>query len=146
MATRLIPFLFRTPKVDARPRAGGIYNLVDDAPITQREFLDRYRAAVGGRFVTLSVPLPLFLAGVAPARLLSRLGMPGIEEGASADLGKTAGKDAAAHKPTYPALFGLAESHRLADAALERALEALRGERLSGRLVDIAHWVVRRSS
>ena len=29
-------------------------------------------------------------------------------EGASADLGKTAGKDAAAGKPTYPALFGLA--------------------------------------
>ena len=28
-------------------------------------------------------------------------------EGASADLGKTAGKDAAAGKPTYPALFGL---------------------------------------
>ena len=34
-------------------------------------------------------------------------------EGASADLGKTAGKDAAAGKPTYPALFGLSESRRL---------------------------------
>jgi geranylgeranyl pyrophosphate synthase len=66
-------------------------------------------------------------------------------EGASAELGKTAGKDAAAHKPTYPALFGLEESHHLADAALSRALAALESQGLSGRLVDIAHWVVRRS-
>ena len=33
-------------------------------------------------------------------------------EGASADLGKTAGKDAAAGKPTYPALYGLEASRR----------------------------------
>ena len=67
-------------------------------------------------------------------------------EGASAELGKTAGKDAAAHKPTYPSLFGLAESHRLAEGALERALAALGEAHLSGRLVDIAHWVVRRTN
>ena len=35
-------------------------------------------------------------------------------EGASADLGKTAGKDAAAGKPTYPSLYGLDASRRLA--------------------------------
>jgi geranylgeranyl pyrophosphate synthase len=66
-------------------------------------------------------------------------------EGASAELGKTAGKDAAAHKPTYPALFGLAESHRLAEAAHARALEALATGGVGGRLVEIAHWVVRRT-
>ena len=66
-------------------------------------------------------------------------------EGASAELGKTAGKDAAAHKPTYPALFGLDESRGLAQAALRRALDALAGEGLSGRLGEIAHWVVRRT-
>ncbi len=65
-------------------------------------------------------------------------------EASSADLGKTAGKDAAAHKPTYPSLFGLAESHRLAEAALARALAALDAAGLGGRLADIAHWVVRR--
>ena len=48
-------------------------------------------------------------------------------EGASADLGKTAGKDAAAGKPTYPALFGLDESRRLAAACVDRALAALAG-------------------
>ena len=59
-------------------------------------------------------------------------------EGASAELGKTAGKDAAAHKPTYPSLFGLAESHRLADAALATRAGSARLAGLSGRLVDIA--------
>ena len=36
-------------------------------------------------------------------------------EGASAVLGKTAGKDAAAGKPTYPALYGIEESRRRAE-------------------------------
>ncbi len=65
-------------------------------------------------------------------------------EASSADLGKTAGKDAAAHKPTYPSLFGLAESHRLAEAALDRSLAALASAGLSGQLPAIARWVVRR--
>src|SRR5687768_10875648 len=46
-------------------------------------------------------------------------------EGASATLGKTAGKDAAAGKPTYPALFGIDRSRALADACLARAHDAL---------------------
>ena len=66
-------------------------------------------------------------------------------EGASADLGKTAGKDAAAGKPTYPALYGLTESRRLADACVERALEALASASLRGQLPAIARWVVERS-
>ena len=46
-------------------------------------------------------------------------------EGTSADLGKTAGKDAAAGKPTYPALFGLERSKALAADARARARAAL---------------------
>ena len=52
-------------------------------------------------------------------------------EGASAALGKTAGKDAAAGKPTYPALFGLERSRELADACLARAHEALADRQIS---------------
>jgi geranylgeranyl diphosphate synthase, type II len=66
-------------------------------------------------------------------------------EGRAAELGKTAGKDAAAGKPTYPALHGVAKSRRLAEAALERALAALSSAQLQGRLRDIAVWVVARS-
>ena len=66
-------------------------------------------------------------------------------EGASAVLGKTAGKDAAAGKPTYPALYGLDESRRRAAVCLNAALETLRDAGLEGQLPAIARWVVERS-
>jgi geranylgeranyl diphosphate synthase type II len=67
-------------------------------------------------------------------------------EGASNELGKTAGKDAAAGKPTYPALYGLAASKRMAHECLERAAATLRGERLAdSRLLQIGRWIVERS-
>ena len=65
-------------------------------------------------------------------------------EGTSGDLGKTAGKDAAAGKPTYPALYGLDESRRLAAECADRARAALSSERLSGHLPAIIEWVVSR--
>jgi geranylgeranyl diphosphate synthase, type II len=65
-------------------------------------------------------------------------------EGASADLGKTAGKDAAAGKPTYPALYGLERSRSLAQECASRAIEALQGARIGGRLPALAQWVVGR--
>jgi geranylgeranyl pyrophosphate synthase len=61
-------------------------------------------------------------------------------------LGKTAGKDAAAGKPTYPALYGLAESKRMAHDCIGRAEAALAAAGISGRLPDIARWVVTRHS
>ena len=67
-------------------------------------------------------------------------------EGASQDLGKTAGKDAAAGKPTYPALYGLEASRRLAADCVQRALGALEPVRLGGHLPAIASWVTSRSN
>jgi geranylgeranyl diphosphate synthase type II len=67
-------------------------------------------------------------------------------EGASADLGKTAGKDAAAGKPTYPALYGVEGSRQLAAECIDRALAALDGVSLAGQLPPLAHWVVGRHS
>ena len=62
-------------------------------------------------------------------------------------LGKTLGKDAAANKPTYPAMFGLDESKRLARQAADAAVGALSGSHLEGgRLSEIAQWVVSRTS
>lgn len=66
-------------------------------------------------------------------------------EGSHEALGKTAGKDAAAGKPTYPALFGIDESRRLAAGCVERAKRALATVGLGGRLDQIADWsLVRR--
>jgi farnesyl diphosphate synthase len=67
-------------------------------------------------------------------------------EGASADLGKTAGKDAAAGKPTYPALYGLDKSRELAAGGIARALAALQEAGLEGQLPAIARWVVSRTN
>jgi len=66
-------------------------------------------------------------------------------EGASADLGKTAGKDAAAGKPTYPALFGLDTSKRMAVECLARAESALGTVNLAdSHLMGIGRWIVER--
>ena len=68
-------------------------------------------------------------------------------EGSAAELGKTAGKDAASTKPTYPALFGVDRSRTLAADCLTRARDALHAARLDdGWLVPIAEWVVSRKS
>jgi geranylgeranyl diphosphate synthase type II len=68
-------------------------------------------------------------------------------EGSTAELGKTAGKDAATGKPTYPALYGLEQSRRLARECLARATSALDDADLAGgRLREIAEWVVSRTN
>jgi len=67
-------------------------------------------------------------------------------EGASAALGKTAGKDAAAGKPTYPALYGVEAARRMAADCLDRAGEIVRAAGLAeSRLMDIGRWIVHRS-
>ena len=67
-------------------------------------------------------------------------------EGASADLGKTAGKDSAAGKPTYPSVFGLEESRRLAAGCVDHALSILSDAGLAGHLPVIARWVAGRTN
>jgi 2-alkyl-3-oxoalkanoate reductase len=64
--------------LSADKTAGQVYNLVDGVAITQKEFLDRYRTSVDGRFFTLSLPLPLLLAGAALIRHLKCLGITAI--------------------------------------------------------------------
>jgi geranylgeranyl diphosphate synthase type II len=63
----------------------------------------------------------------------------------SEQLGKTAGKDTAAQKVTYPALFGIAESERKADALVSAAFSELEGfgERAE-RLKELARYLVER--
>lgn len=68
-------------------------------------------------------------------------------EGASTELGKTAGKDAAAGKPTYPSLYGLERSRHMAADCLARAEATLtEAGLLDSRLLEIGRWIVTRSS
>jgi geranylgeranyl diphosphate synthase type II len=66
-------------------------------------------------------------------------------EGVSAELGKTAGKDAAAGKPTYPAFYGVERSRRLAAESVDRAIASLETARVGGQLPAIARWVISRT-
>ncbi|EXI79375.1 MAG: Farnesyl diphosphate synthase [Candidatus Accumulibacter appositus] len=63
----------------------------------------------------------------------------------TATLGKTAGKDAAAEKPTYVSLMGLERAREFADDLRRQALEALTpfGERRQ-RLVELTDFITQR--
>jgi len=68
-------------------------------------------------------------------------------EGQAEQLGKTAGKDAAGAKPTYPALFGLDESRSMAADCVARARQTLVDAMVTeGWLDAIAEWVVVRQN
>lgn len=67
--------------------------------------------------------------------------------GSSASLGKTPGKDDHQHKATYPALYGLEESRRIAAHLVQEACESLvpYGES-ARRLQAIAHFLIERTA
>ena len=67
------------------------------------------------------------------------------EEGDSSTLGKTAGKDLAANKPTYTTLMGLPQAKAFAHELLDDALASLEpfGER-ARRLRELAAFIVHR--
>jgi len=68
-------------------------------------------------------------------------------EGKAEQLGKTAGKDAADAKPTYPSLFGLEASRTLAAECVARARQTLVDAMVTDGWLDaIAEWVVVRRS
>lgn len=65
----------------------------------------------------------------------------------SAQLGKTAGKDTASDKATYPALYGIEPSLKKADELIEQGCAALGGfgER-NATLIELAHFLVQRKN
>ena len=69
-----------------------------------------------------------------------------VEE-SSESLGKTAGKDAAQHKITFPAVYGVEASRRMAESQCASAHQVLApfGER-AGRLHELADMIVHRKS
>lgn len=67
-----------------------------------------------------------------------------VEE-SSAALGKTAGKDIAQRKATYPAVFGLERSHEIANELSSKAIADLAGYGArAGRLREIAEFLLHR--
>jgi geranylgeranyl diphosphate synthase type II len=124
------------------------------------ELLDQIHRAKTGALLRASVRMGGICAG-ADAAQLSALSSYGEHVGlafqivddildveqSSESLGKTAGKDATQGKITFPAVYGLEESKRMAQAECLRAHEAIAvlGER-ARRLHEIADLIVRRKS
>ena len=142
--------------------AGG--QAFDLAAVGQRlspDELERMHVHKTGALIRASVRLGALAAGCRDARALAALETCGHciglafqirddlldIEAETATLGKTAGKDAAANKPTYPAILGVeasrAELSRLTLAALA-AIEPL-GEAAS-LLRELAHFVAERAN
>ena len=67
-------------------------------------------------------------------------------ESTTEELGKSAGSDAKAHKVTYPSLFGLEASHKMASDAADAAVAALTDFALpqAEPLRALAHYIVDR--
>ena len=68
-------------------------------------------------------------------------------EAETAQLGKTAGKDAAANKPTYPAILGLDASRAQLAALTQQALASIESLGVEAdALRDLARFVAQRTS
>jgi farnesyl diphosphate synthase len=101
--------------------------LVAGADAAALDALDRYAHAVGLAFQVRDDILDV--------------------EGESAVIGKTAGKDAAADKPTFPSIIGLDASHARLAELTATALEAIRplGAR-AALLAELAHYSAQRQN
>ncbi len=123
--------------------------------------LERMHRLKTGALIHASVMLGAIAAGITASVQREALSVYGRElglafqiqddildvEGSTESLGKRAGADAQLAKPTYPSMFGLAESHRLAASAHDRAIAALAALGPRGaRLRELADFVVSRAN
>jgi geranylgeranyl diphosphate synthase type II len=134
---------------------------VPDRRVTlEAQSLQEMHARKTGALIRASAISGAIIAGADPARVdaidryAAELGLAFQivddvldVEGSTAELGKSAGKDAAAAKPTYPSLYGVERSRTLATQCIERALGAIDAAALTdGQLGAIARWVVDRKN
>ncbi len=138
--------------------AGQVHDLEGEHQQPTAEVLERIHRAKTGALLRASLRMGAIYAGATERQLnaLSRFGehvglafqivddILDVEQ-TSDQLGKTAGKDAEQHKITFPVVYGLAESHRMAEQQRRLAHRALEmfGDR-AGRLRALADLVVER--
>jgi geranylgeranyl diphosphate synthase type II len=139
--------------------AGQVEDLEGEGCPPTPELLETIHRAKTGALLTASVRMGAICAGASDEQLeaLTCYGRHAglafqivddildVEQSSEA-LGKTAGKDAEQHKITFPAVYGLDQSHRMAEAERQGAHKALErfGERAQ-RLREIADFIVQRT-
>ncbi len=140
--------------------AGQVHDIEGEKLPPTPELLERIHRAKTGALLRCSVRLGAMHAGAGQAELdaLSRFGehiglafqivddILDVTQ-SSEQLGKTPGKDAAQHKVTFPAVYGLEESSRMAAEQRRLAHEALEPfGQAALRLRQLADLIVGRSS
>ncbi|HLM99715.1 MAG TPA: farnesyl diphosphate synthase [Bryobacteraceae bacterium] len=139
---------------------GQVADLEGEGKPPDAQLLEAIHRAKTGALLRASVRMGAIYAGADARQLedISRFGehvglafqivddILDVEESSEA-LGKTAGKDAQQHKITFPAVYGLEESHRMAERERECAHQALAifGDR-ARRLGELADLIVQRKS
>jgi geranylgeranyl diphosphate synthase type II len=138
--------------------AGQVADLEGEGKPPTAELLETIHRAKTGALLRASVRMGALCAGAGDQEreALSRYGrhiglafqivddLLDVEQPSEA-LGKTAGKDARQNKITFPAVYGLAASHRMAEQQLAAALRELEPFGPRGRrLRELAELIVRR--
>jgi len=140
--------------------AGQVHDLEGEGQTPEPALLERIHRAKTGALLRASVRMGATYAGADDDQLeaLSLFGehaglafqivddLLDVEQPSEA-LGKTAGKDAAQHKITFPAVYGLERSHQMAEEQRQLAHSALAmfGER-ARRLREMADLIVHRKA
>jgi geranylgeranyl diphosphate synthase type II len=139
---------------------GQVHDIQGEGETPTAELLERIHRAKTGALLRASVRMGAIHGGASDSQLVAltcygeHIGLAfqivddllDIEQ-SSQELGKTAGKDQAQKKITFPAVYGLAESRRMAEQQLAFALKSLEpfGESATW-LSEIARLVVNRRS
>jgi geranylgeranyl diphosphate synthase type II len=139
---------------------GQVHDIEGEGQTPTAELLEAIHRAKTGALLRGSVRMGALCAGATPEEYaaLSRYGehvglafqivddILDVEQ-SSEELGKTAGKDAAQGKITFPAVYGLQRSHAMAEEQLAHALDAV--ARFGGRatrLRELADLIVHRKA
>ncbi|HWB85023.1 MAG TPA: farnesyl diphosphate synthase [Bryobacteraceae bacterium] len=158
--TRLVAELSTAAGTAGGMIGGQVADLEGEGRTPTAELLEAIHRAKTGALLRASLRLGAIYAGASESQYaaLSRYGehvglafqivddILDVEESSEA-LGKTAGKDAQQHKITFPAVYGLETSRRMAADECARAHGTLElfGERAS-RLHELADLIVHRKS
>ena len=138
--------------------AGQVVDILSESTGGDKETLEFIHFHKTGQLISLSVEIGGILAGLQGERLahLIRFGegigkafqiQDDILDVTSSDqeLGKPVGSDEKNNKLTYPSLFGLAESKKIAEEVIEQALKDLELAQVDSEpLVELAFFVLKR--
>jgi len=140
--------------------AGQVHDIEGERQQPTAELLERIHRAKTGALLKSSVRMGAIFAAASDEQLdaLSRYGahiglafqivddiLDVVQS--SEELGKTAGKDVTQHKITFPAVYGLDQSRRMAEEERQRANAALAGfGEPAQRLRELADLIVERTA